>query len=151
MAFFSTHFLPIGTLFVIIFGIIFPAPAVYMNEKLPVVQMCIVTLFFVVGTKFSLTEIKSALRCYKETALGLIVILLLTPIVGTKLLMLPRFCDVHRSGLHSGNVTMNKSRSIELPDFGPEEFRIGLQILCISPCASAFPTVVVSVIFLQMI
>ena len=145
--FFSKHFLPIGTLFVIPFGIIFPAPAVYLNKKLPVVQMCIVTLFFVIGTKFRLTEIKSALRCYKETALGLFFILLLTPIVGTKLLMLPRFCDVHRSGLLSENVTLNNSWSIELPDFGPEEFRTGLQIFCVSPCASAFPTVVVSVLF----
>jgi hypothetical protein len=61
-AFLSEHFLPIGTLFIILLGILFPAPAVYLNGKLPVVQMCIVTLFFVIGTKFRLTEIQSALR-----------------------------------------------------------------------------------------
>ncbi|CAB4030799.1 Hypothetical predicted protein, partial [Paramuricea clavata] len=139
-AFVSKHFLPIGTLFVIPLGIIFPAPAVYLNGKLPVVQMCIVTLFFVIGTKFRLTEIQSALRCYRETALGIIVVLLLTPVVGTKLLMLPKFRQVPSAE----NGTLNNSWSIELPDFGPEEFRIGLQIFCVSPCASAFPTVVVT-------
>jgi hypothetical protein len=107
--------------------------------------MCIVTLFFVIGTKFRLTEIQSALRCYKETTLGIIVVLLLTPVVGTKLLMLPKFREVPRSGLDAAaNGTLNNSWSIKLPDFGPEEFRIGLQIFCVSPCASAFPTVVVS-------
>ncbi|XP_028396061.1 probable sodium/metabolite cotransporter BASS4, chloroplastic [Dendronephthya gigantea] len=58
--------------------------------------------------------------------------------------MLPRFRDVHSSSLLSENVTLNKSWSIELPDFGPEEFRTGLQIFCISPCASAFPNAVVT-------
>jgi hypothetical protein len=143
-AFVSKHFLPIGTLFIIPLGILFPAPAVYLHGKLPVVQMCIVILFFVIGTKFRLTEIQSALRCYKETALGIIVVLLLTPVVGTKLLMLPKFREVPRSGLDTENGTLNSSWTIELPDFGPEEFRIGLQIFCVSPCASAFPTVVVS-------
>ena len=143
-AFISKHFLPIGTLFIIPLGIIFPAPAVYLEGKLPVVKICILTLFFVIGTKFRLTEIQSALRCYKETALGLIVVLFLTPIMGTKLLMLPKFRDVTRSSLPAANITSNNSWQIELPDFGPEEFRIGLQIFCVSPCASAFPTVVVS-------
>ena len=142
-AFISKHFLPIGTLLIIPVGIIFPTPAVYLQGKLPVVKMCIVTLFFVIGMKFRLTEVHSALHCYKETALGLIVVLFLTPVIGTKLLMLPKFIEVSRSGLPVAN-TSNNSWSIELPDFGPEEFRIGLQIFCVSPCASAFPTVVVS-------
>ena len=142
-AFISKHFLPIGTLLIITLGIIFPSPAVYLQGKLPIVKMCIVTLFFVIGMKFRLTEIHSALRCYKENALGLIVVLLFTPVVGTKLLMLPRFREVPQSSLPAANAS-NNSWSIELPDFGPEEFRIGLQIFCVSPCASAFPTVVVS-------
>ena len=143
-AFVSKHFLPIGTICIIPLGILSPTPAVYLDGKLPVVQICIVTLFFVIGTKFRLTEIQSALRCYKETALGIIVVLLLTPVVGTKLLMLPKFRKVPRSALDAENRTLNNSWTIELPDFGPEEFRIGLQIFCVSPCASAFPTVVVS-------
>ena len=142
-AFISKHFLPIGTIFIICIGILIPAPAVYLNGKLPVVQMCIITLFFVIGTKFRLTEIKSALNCYKEIALGIFVVLFLTPVFGTKLLMLPKFRELPRSNLHAANITSNNSWSIELPDFGPEEFRIGLQIFCVSPCASAFPTVVV--------
>ena len=145
-AFISKHFLPIGTLLIIPLGIIFPSPAVYLQGKLPVVKICIVTLFFVIGMKFRLTEIHSALRCYKETALGLIVVLFVTPVVGTKLMMLPNFQKVQWSDLHAENITSNNSWSIELPDFGPEEFRIGLQIFCVSPCASAFPTVVVSLI-----
>ena len=110
-AFLSEHFLPIGTLFIIPLGIsLFPAPAVYLKGKLPVVQMCIVTLFFVIGTKFRLTEIQSALRrCYKETALGIIVVLLLTPVVGTKSLMLPKFREIPRSGLDAENGTLNNS------------------------------------------
>ncbi|CAB4016227.1 Hypothetical predicted protein [Paramuricea clavata] len=143
--FVSQHFLPIGTICIIPLGILSPTPAVYLHGKLPVVQICIVTLFFVIGTKFRLTEIQSALRCYKETAFGIIVVLLLTPVVGTKLLMLPKFRKVPRPGLDAENGTLNNSWTIELPDFGPEEFRIGLQIFCVSPCASAFPTVVVSV------
>ena len=145
-AFISKHFLPIGTLLIIPLGIIFPSPAVYLQGKLPVVKICIVTLFFVIGMKFRLTEIHSALRCYKETALGLIIVLFATPVVGTKLMMLPNFQKVQWSDLHAENITLNNSWSIELPDFGPEEFRIGLQIFCVSPCASAFPTVVVSII-----
>ncbi|XP_028416099.1 uncharacterized protein LOC114539686 [Dendronephthya gigantea] len=105
--------------------------------------MCIVTLFFVIGAKFRLTEIRSALRCFKETLLGIIVVLFVTPVVGTKLLTLPSFRDFAQSGLKA-NETLNNSWSIQLPDLGPEEFRIGLQIFCVSPCASAFPTVVVT-------
>ena len=142
-AFISKHFLPIGTIFIIIIGILVPDPAVYFNGKLPVVQMCILTIFFVIGTKFRLTEIKSAQHRYKEIALGIFVVLFVTPVIGTKLLMLPKFQKVPRSSLHAPNITSNNSWSIELPDFGPEEFRIGLQIFCVSPCASAFPTVVV--------
>lgn len=143
-AFISKHFLPIGTLFIIPLGIIFPTPAVYLQGKLPVVKICISTLFFVIGMKFRIAEIHSALRCYKETVLGLIIVLFITPVVGTKLMMLPKFQEVQWSDLHAENFTSNKSWSIELPNFGPEEFRIGLQIFCVSPCASAFPTIVVS-------
>ena len=142
-AFISKHFLPIGTLLIIPLGIIFPTPAVYLQGKLPVVKMCIVTLFFVIGMKFRLKEIHSALHFYKETTLGLFIVLFLTPVIGTKLLMLPEFRVVPRLGLSAANIS-NNSWSIELPDFGPEEFRIGLQIFSVSPCASAFPTVVVS-------
>lgn len=140
LAFLSKHFLPIGTLLIIPLGIILPAPAVQLQRKLPVIKVCIVTLFSVIGIKCRLPEMKSALRSYKEIVLGLIVVLLLTPIVGTKLIMLPNFQDVS----WSENTNFNKSWSIELPNIGPEEFRIGLQIFSISPCASAFPTVVVS-------
>ena len=149
VAFISKHFLPIGTILIIFLGILVPAPAVFINRKLPVVEMCIITLFFVIGTKFRLTEIKSALHCYKEIALGIFVVLFLTPVIGTKLLMLPKFRELPRSSLHAANITSNNSWSIELPDFGPEEFRIGLQIFCVSPCASAFPTVVVSVLIIN--
>lgn len=145
-AFLSKHFLPIGTLFIIPLGILFPTPGVYLHGKLPIVQICIVTIFFVIGTKFRIKEIRSAVRCYKEIALGLIVVLLITPFIGTKLLLLPKFREVAKSGLYK-NGTLNNSwsidQSIQLPYFGPEEFRIGLQIFCTSPCSSAFPTVVV--------
>ena len=144
--FISKYFLPIGTILIVFLGILIPVPAVYLNEKLPVVQICIITLFSVIGTKFRLTEIKSAQHCYKEIAFGIFVVLFLTPVIGTKLLMLPKFRELPRSNLHAANITSNNSWSIELPDFGPEEFRIGLQIFCVSPCASAFPTVVVSVL-----
>ncbi|XP_028401739.1 probable sodium/metabolite cotransporter BASS4, chloroplastic [Dendronephthya gigantea] len=143
--FISKHFLPIGTIFIILFGILFPAPAVYVQAKVPVVKMCIITLFFIIGTKFPLKEIRSALHCYKETGLGVIAVLLLTPVIGTKLLMIPQFRELHPSRFYPNKTTFNSTRSIlELPDFGPEEFRIGLQIFCVSPCASAFPTVVIT-------
>ena len=144
LAFLSKHFLPIGILFIIPLGIILPAPAVHLQRKLPVIKMCIVTLFFVIGMKCRLPEMKSALHSYKEILLGLIVVLFLTPILGTKLMMLPKFQEVSSLELNSGNIKLNNSWSIELPYFGPEEFRIGLQIFCVSPCASAFSTVVVS-------
>ena len=144
VAFLSKHFLPIGTLLIIPLGIILPSPAVYLQSKLPVIKMCIVTLFFVIGMKCRLPEMKSALHSYKEIVLGLIVVLFLTPMVGTKLMMLPKFQEISLLDLRSGNTKFNNSWSIELPYFGPEEFRIGLQIFCVSPCASAFPIVVVS-------
>ena len=147
--FVSKHFLPIGTIFIILFGILFPAPAVYLQAKLPVVKVCIITLFFIIGTKFPLKEIRSALHCYKETGLGVFAVLLLTPVIGTKLLMIPHFHELHLSRLYANKTALNSSWLIpQLPNFGPEEFRIGLQIFCVSPCASAFPTVVVSLFWI---
>lgn len=149
--FVSRHILALGAILIIPFGIFLPQPAVYLNKQVPLTRICIVMLFLVFGVKSRLSEMKSAVRCYKEMALALIVIILATPLLGTNLLKLPEFGKVLGSGHEHHNITGNHSDSLSLPIFGPEEFRIGLQIFCLSPCASAFPTLVVSKVTISII
>ena len=58
--------LPIGTMFSIILGIFVPRPAVYLSERIPIVQVCIMVLFFCIGLRLRFQEAKSAVKCYKE-------------------------------------------------------------------------------------
>ena len=47
--FYIRNFLPIGIVLSIIIGIFLPQPAVYLSERIPVVKICIICLFFTIG------------------------------------------------------------------------------------------------------
>ena len=150
----SRHFFPLGTVFVILFGIFVPQPAVYLGKKVPLIKICIVAMFLMFGLRFRLAEVKSAIRSYREMAFGFVFVLFVTPLIGTNILKLvPQFGNLVGLPDHhdvQGNLTEKNDASSNfsvLPIFGPEEFRIGLQIFCISPCSSAFATLMVSEYF----
>ena len=145
----SRHFFPLGTVFVILFGIFIPQPTVYLGKKLPLIKILIVAIFLMFGLRFRLAEVKSAIRSFKEMAFGFLFVLFVTPLIGTNILKLvPQFGELIGADHDvQGNFTETNSGNSsirQLPIFGPEEFRIGLQIFCICPCSSAFSTLMVS-------
>ena len=145
----SRHFFPLGTVFVMLFGIFVPQPAAYLGKKLPLIKILIVAIFLMFGLRFRLTEMKSAIRSFKEMAFGFLFVLFVTPLIGTNILKLvPEFGELIGADHDvQGNFTETNSGNSsirQLPIFGPEEFRIGLQIFCICPCSSAFSTLMVS-------
>ena len=145
----SRHFFPLGTVFVILFGIFIPQPTVYLGKKLPLIKILIVAIFLMFGLRFRLAEVKSAIRSYREMAFGFVFVLFITPLIGTNILKLvPEFGELIGADYDvQGNLTETNSGNFsvrQLPIFGPEEFRIGLQIFSICPCATAFSTLMVS-------
>ena len=58
----SRHFFPLGTVFVILFGVFIPQPAVYLGKKLPLIKILIVAILLMFGLRFRLAEVKSAIR-----------------------------------------------------------------------------------------
>ena len=150
----SRHFLPLGTIFVVLFDIFVPQPAVYLGQKLPLIKILIVAIFLMFGLGFRLAEVKSAIRSYKEMAFGFAFVLFVTPLIGTNILKLvPQFGKlIGADDDVQGNLTETNSGNFsirQLPIFGPEEFRIGLQIFCICPCSTAFCTLMVSEYYQQ--
>ena len=142
------QFLPIGTIFSIILGIFVPQPAAYLNERIPMSKICVITIFFSTGLRLRLQETKSAVKSYKEIVVGLALGLFAAPVFGTSILN-----QVHKFGplianaseLNWKNVSANfSSGAIDLPILGPREFRFGLQIICMSPCAPATTLILVS-------
>ena len=91
----SRHFFPLGTVFVILFGIFIPQPAVYLGKKLPLIKILIVAIFLMFGLRFRLAEVKSAIRSFKEMAFGFLFVLFVTPLIGTNILKLvPQFGEL---------------------------------------------------------
>ena len=139
--------LPIGTIFSITFGLFLPQPAVYLSERIPVSQICVMVLFFCLGLRLRLDEAKCAIKCYKEIVFGVIFILFVCPIIGTNILT-----QVHQFGPLIGstagqdllkNDSNSSSQDIKLPIFGPEEFRLALQIYIMCPSAVATTLIMV--------
>ena len=148
MGFVNRQLLPIGTVFSIILGIFVPHPGVYLSERMPIAQICAMVLFFCVGLRLRLHEAKSAVKCYKEILVGLILVLFVCPVIGTNVLR-----HIHQFGPLIGsagehNLLKNDSNSsnkdLNFPIFGPEEFRLALQILIMCPSAIATSLIMVS-------
>ena len=137
------NFLPIGIIFSVIIGIFLPQPAVFLSEKIPVVQICIIVLFFTIGIRLRLVEAKSAVKSYKEIAVGSFLILFVGPVIAATVLnTVPQFGTfIHDS--HNWKNSSNFS-SEEIPILGPEEFRLALQIYLMCPNAPAATLILVS-------
>jgi hypothetical protein len=139
--------LPIGTMFSIILGIFVPRPAVYLSERIPIVQVCIMALFFCIGLRLRFQEAKSAVKCYKEILVGLILVLFVCPVIGTNILnQIQQFGPlIGRAGEQSLKNDSNSSiKDTHTSLFGPEEFRLALQLFIMCPSAVATSLIVVS-------
>ena len=138
------NFLPIGIIFSVIIGIFLPQLAVFLSERMPVVQICIIVLFFTIGIRLRLVEAKTAVKSYKEIAVGSLLILFVGPVIAATVLnTVPQFGSfVHDT--HNWRNSSNFS-SEEIPILGPEEFRVGLQIYLMCPNAPAATLILVSV------
>lgn len=142
--FFLRNFLPIGTVIAVIFGIFLPQPAVYLSQRIPVVKTSIVALFFTIGLRVRLVEAKSAIKSYKEVMFGLLLAQFVAPSVSINVLnQIPYFGSFIGDGQGLKN-SSNNSSSEEMPIFGPEEFRLGLQIYYMCPSAPATSLIMVS-------
>ena len=143
------NFLPIGTVISVIFGIFLPQPAVYLSQRIPVVKISVITLFFIVGLRVRLVEAKSAVKSYKEVAFGLLLALFVAPSVSINVLnQIPYFGSFIGDGQSLKNSSNNSYE--EMPIFGPEEFRLGLQIYYMCPSAPATSLIMVSYIIIRV-
>ena len=143
----SRHFFPLGSVFVILLGIFVPQPAMHLGKNLPLIKICIVAIFIMFVLRFRFADVKSAIRSYREMAFGFV--LFVTPLIGTNILkIVPQFGKLLGADDDvQGNLTEINSVNFSARQqaiFGPEEFRIGLQLFCISPCSSSFSTIMVS-------
>ena len=139
--------LPIGTLFSIIFGILIPQPAMYVSERIPIVQICVMVLFFFIGLRLRFHEAKSAISSYKEVLVAFILILFAYPALGTTFLNQIKLFGplVGNQGENNlKNESTNDSMTDSESDFGPEEFRLGLQLYIMCPSAIATTLIMVS-------
>jgi hypothetical protein len=129
------NFLAIGMVLSVI--IFLPQPAVFLNERMPVIRICIIILNFIIGIRLRLVEAKTAVKSYKEIAVASFLILFVGPVIGATVMnTVPQF----GSFLHDSHNSRNSSNisSEETPILGPQEFRLSLQIylMCPNPLAA---------------
>lgn len=149
------NYLPLGLIFLVFFGILVPAPGVFLS-KYPTHYICIVGLFLHSGIKLRTGEIKDAFRAYKALLLQIIIIMFLTPLIGVKLTeLLPFGGRVGKEFSNEQNGTMNSNSTQEKMNhshveatvhsvLGPEAFRTGIQMYFIVPCTISAGVVLVS-------
>ena len=122
-------------------GISLPQPAIYLSERIPVVKICIIVLYFTLWLRLRLVEAKSAVKSYKKVIVGLLLVLFIGPIISTKVLnQVPNFgsfiCE------YENNNTNGSTEEMQI--LGPEEFRLAIQIYCMCPSAPATSLILVS-------
>ncbi len=104
--------------------------------------ICIIMIFLHSGLKLKMAAMKDAIKEYKGFIWGLISIVLITTLIGTKLTQQLPFCESVANYEHDGE---NKtSAACEDSIVGPREFLLGLELYYISPCAVAAGIVLVS-------
>lgn len=140
--FYMRNFLPNGIVLSIIVGMLLPQPAVFVSQRIPIVKICIIVLFFTIGLRLRFLEAKTAARSYKEIALGLFLIIFVGPVFSTCVLNhVPEF------GSYVGNNQNLKNNSNYTSEenalLGPEEFRLALQIYLMSPNTPATSLIMV--------
>ena len=151
------NYLAIGLAFLVIFGVFVPAPGVFLSG-FPTHYICVVGLFFHSGIKLKTGEVKNALKSYKALILGIVCVLILTPIVGVELTSILPF-DEQESVLleecRNGNNSLN--HTTQRPPVSPTEyqggdsilgvsaFRTGIQMYFIVPCTISAGMVMVGI------
>ncbi|EDO43375.1 predicted protein, partial [Nematostella vectensis] len=149
------NFLPLGLVFLVGFGILLPAPGVFLSE-FPTHYICIVGIFLHSGLKLRTGEIRDTIRAYKALIYQILVIMLLTPIIGVKLtellpfgreaLLSSRSSSTNDGINRTSKMGMNESgrTSQENAVLGPAEFKTGIELYLIVPCTISAGVVLVS-------
>ncbi|XP_032240882.2 probable sodium/metabolite cotransporter BASS4, chloroplastic [Nematostella vectensis] len=149
------NFLPLGLVFLVGFGILVPAPGVFLSE-FPTHYICIVGIFLHSGLKLRTGEIRDTIRAYKALIYQILVIMLLTPIIGVKLtellpfgreaLLSSRSSSTNDGINRTSKMGMNESGRTSQKNavLGPAEFKTGIELYLIVPCTISAGVVLVS-------
>eukprot|EP00794_Sanderia_malayensis_P018973 gene18973-20880_t len=124
--FLNAYALPLGLLTFVVFGALVPQPGVAISHQ-ATSYVCVIGIFFYSGLFLKTEEMKAALKGYRATIWGIVSILFVTSLVGTKLTDLVKFEEI--STKHNSTAEGGKS---EL--FGPREFKTGFQLFFVVPC-----------------
>ena len=136
------QFMTIGILIALFVGFVFPKLGYWVGSFEGSTYICIIMIFLHSGLKLKTAAMRDAIKEYKGFIWGLISIVLITTLIGTKLTQqLPFGESVANYGRNSGNKTSSKQEDSIV---GPREFLIGLELYYISPCAVAAGVVLVS-------
>ena len=136
------QFMTIGILIALFVGFVFPQLGVWVGSFEGSTYICIIMIFLHSGLKLKTAAIKDAIKEYKGFIWGLISIVLITTLIGTKLTQQLPFCESVANNEHDdGNKTLS---TCEDSIVGPREFLIGFEFYYISPCAVAAGIVMVS-------
>jgi predicted Na+-dependent transporter len=142
LPFLFKQFMTIGILIALFVGFVAPQLGDWVGSFEGSSYICIIMIFLHSGLKLKTAAMKDAIKEYKGFIWGLISIVLITTLIGTKLTQQLPFCEsVANDKRESGNGT---SGTCEGSILGPREFLIGLELYYISPCAVAAGIVLVS-------
>ena len=145
-AFLFKHHLPLGLIFAVTLGGLWPTPGVALS-KLPTSYVCVIIIFLISGLKLKTDDIKTALKSWKSSLYGIFSILFLTSIVSLELIKLlgSQFNDLDVQ-LDDDNSTSNATSTMSCQTsnlsnasdnsrpLGPREFSTGLQVFFAMPC-----------------
>ena len=81
ITFLKKQFLPVGLIFVALFGLLYPVPGIYM-ATLPTQYIAVSIIFICSGLTLRTEEIREALDTWRATLWGNLSILLITPVLG---------------------------------------------------------------------
>ena len=161
LSFLFKNYLPLSLMFLVLLGMFVPQPGTFFSKG-PTHYICIVGLFFHSGIKLKTGEVKEALKSLKALLFGIVSILFITTTIGVALTGLLPFDEeeysnvaIHANGLvnttsnFNGSSVLNTTKSptqhaTKKGIFGPQAFRIALQLYFIVPCTIAAGVVMVS-------
>ena len=144
LTFLFKQFMTIGILTAIFVGFVFPKLGSWVGSFEGSTYICIIMVFLHSGLKLKTAAMKDAVAEYKGFIWGLISIVLISALIGTKLTQLLPFDESVTNYKHDDrNTTLSKHGGSIV---GPREFLLGLELYYISPCAVATGIVFVSCI-----
>ena len=105
-AFLLKWYLPAGLLLSLIVGVLWPSPGDALSDTV-FGNVCVALIFVITGIKLATSELKSALKAWPASVLGVVIILLLTPLLAPAII-------------------------VHLP-FSPSELTLGLSLFVLLP------------------